>query len=71
MPPRPPMHPRTRHPSVLFLSGQTRSDGIKQDMYLVQIPRGTHRYRRIAFTEEEARIVLAQLVGLLRKNMRN
>lgn len=66
-----PVGPRkTRHPSVTFLPGQTRADGVKQDMYLVMVPRSNKRYRRIAFTEEEARIVLAQLVGELRKQLR-
>ena len=60
---------RRRQPSVTFLPHQTRDDGIKQDMYLVMVPRGTFRYRRIALTEEEARIVLAQLVGHLRAHV--
>jgi len=60
---------KTRHPSITFLPHQTRCDGVKQDMYLIMVPRGTARYRRIALTEDEAVMVLVQLIGQLRKVM--
>lgn len=41
-------------------------------MYLISVPRGLHyqRRRRVALTADEARIVLAQLVGHLRRATR-
>jgi len=53
-----------RHPTVTYLD--------TQDMYLISVPRGTYgqRKRRVALTEEEARIVLAQLVGQLKRRIK-
>ncbi len=50
-----------KHPTVTHI--------LPADIYLIAVPRGLHgqRRRRVALTPEEARIVLAQLVGELRQ----
>lgn len=44
-----------------------------QGLYLITVRRGQHkqRKRRIAVTDDEARMILAQLVGHLRAAARN